>query len=270
MPAKSPVPMMIAAGVGALVGALLTTFGFLMLGGDDDVKPVASAAPSASAPPAEPEKPKLTEAELAASGDKAALKKVEAKSEKERSVDEAVAIHSARPVAKRKEIDELVRKMGLTESFSLDKETKKKVRAFAKDREVANHMLKSLAQMKGTTGADHLYAVWTKTRGKTDSSELARELLNTKEVRKKATLALTVTLDLKEATGKEPPDCEKTKAALPKVAQSGDRRAVGTVIRLNIKTGCGKKDRDDCYACLRDTDLVREAANAASRRKSPL
>jgi hypothetical protein len=270
-PARSPIPMMIAAFSGAAVGALLTAFGFLMLGGDpaDDHLAASAAAPSASAPEPEAKKPEPTTTELAADGDKKALAKLEAKDEKKRAAAEVLAIHSARAVAKRKEIDELTRKMELVESFAFDKETKGRVREFAADREVGNYMLERLSAMKGSWGTDHLYDVWIKTTGKTESSELARELLSATDVRSKASPALSALLDLKELSSLDAPDCEKSKPILEKLKEKGDQRCLGTVMRMNVKTGCGEKKRDDCWACVRSTDLIKDAVGEAARRKAP-
>ncbi|HMR06167.1 MAG TPA: hypothetical protein PKA88_10320 [Polyangiaceae bacterium] len=270
-PARSPVPMMIAAFSGAAVGALLTAFGFLMLSGDPAAeKPVASAAvPSASAPEPVEKKPELTPTQLAAQGDKAALKKLEAKDEKQRSSEEVVAIYSGRAAQKRKEIDELVRKMGLVETYAFDPENKRRVRDFAADREVGNYLLNGLAKMEGSWGVDHLYDVWIKTPGKTESSELARELLGTSEQRAKASPGLRALLELKELSALDAPDCEKAKPLLETLKEKGDQRCLGTVMRMNIKTGCGEKKRDDCWACLRKSDEIKDAVGQAAKRKAP-
>ena len=47
--------------------------------------------------------------------------------------------------------------------------------------------------------------------------------------------------------------CEQRRAQVEALAELGDQRALPLLTRLasRPRTGCGKKKRDDCYACLR-------------------
>src|SRR5262249_7465252 len=97
-----------------------------------------------------------------------------------------------------------------------------------------------------TLGPDLLYEVVASPKGRTETAQLAEDLLAAKEVRDKASPALALTLDLRAAQ-----QCEDYKALLPRAAEVGDRRAIPTLAKLTSKKGCGDTKRDDCFECLR-------------------
>jgi hypothetical protein len=100
---------------------------------------------------------------------------------------------------------------------------------------------------------------------RTDTTELARSLLYSPEVRPQASPALAVALDLRLAES-----CEQYQAVLPNALKDGDRRALHLLAKLTPKHGCGAKKRDDCYACLRaKSDELSATINAVKSRRAP-
>src|SRR5262249_28807071 len=115
------------------------------------------------------------------------------------------------------------------------------LRKFTADPDTANEALSAMAALPGPVGPDLLYAVWTGTTGKTDVTELAQALVYSKDVRPKASPALSVALDLRAAQ-----TCEQNRDLLPRVLNDGDQRALASLAKLNKKTGCGPTKLQDC------------------------
>lgn len=132
------------------------------------------------------------------------------------------------------------------------------------DAETAREALAAMAALEGPVGADLLYEAWTGTPARNDATELARALVYSKDVRPKASPALAVALELRQAE-----TCEQFKVALPKALKDGDRRSLHLLVKLANKRGCGPKKSQDCYACLRDSaDELAATINAVKARRS--
>jgi hypothetical protein len=135
----------------------------------------------------------------------------------------------------------------------------------AADAETAREALAAMAALEGALGADLLYEVWTGTPVRNDATELARALVYSTDVRPKASPALAVALELRQAE-----TCEQFQTALPKALKDGDRRALHLLLKLGNKRGCGPKKSQDCYACLRAApDELAATINAVKSRRSP-
>ena len=135
----------------------------------------------------------------------------------------------------------------------------------ASDERTAPEALAALAALETPMAADLLYEVWTGTLVRTDATELARALLYSKDLRAKASPALSVALDLRRAE-----DCEQTKAILPEALKDGDRRSLHLLGKLTSKRGCGPKKSADCYACLRSLgDELSATISAVKSRRAP-
>ncbi|HVJ14893.1 MAG TPA: hypothetical protein VM686_05610 [Polyangiaceae bacterium] len=128
----------------------------------------------------------------------------------------------------------------------------------------APEALRALASMQGSAGADLLYEIWIGTKERTTATELARELLYSREVRSKASPALDVVLDLRTAQG-----CEQQRGLLPSATKHGDQRALPLLGKLLREQGCGPSKRQDCYACLRSGDELNKAIKSVNRRIAP-
>ena len=267
-PRRSAAPLAIAAVFGLIVGGALTAIGMVLFQSPPRAaKPAASASAKSAAPPPSASasaKPELSPIERAAQGQKDAVAELEKMPREERTAEQDLALASARAVDKRKQIDELGRKIKLVPKLGRDRNTKKKLEELAADREVGNDALAMLSKLPGPVGPDLLYMIWTRTSRKTDTTELAEQLLYSKDVRPKASDALSVALDLRVED-----DCDKMKKLLERAQDKADRRSVVPIVHLNVKRGCGPKKTDDCWACLRKTTLVKDALKAASRNAPP-
>lgn len=136
---------------------------------------------------------------------------------------------------------------------------------FAEDPRTSTDALSAISALDSPTNADLLYEVWTRTPVRTDTTDLARALVYSMDVRPKASPALSVALDLRLAER-----CEQYKAILPRALKDGDRRSAHLLLKLSAKRGCGPKKRDDCYACLRDqADELAATINAVKSRRPP-
>ncbi len=135
----------------------------------------------------------------------------------------------------------------------------------AADPRTARDALGAMAAVEPPIGADLLYEVWAGTTERSDTTELARTLLYSTNLRGTASPALSVALELRSAE-----TCEQFKALLPKALKEGDRRSLHPLTKLNSKRGCGAKKADDCYACLRDQkDELTATINATKSRRPP-
>jgi hypothetical protein len=124
--------------------------------------------------------------------------------------------------------------------------------------------LELLAQIPSPEGPEFLYRIWSSSTRRTPVTGLVDGLLGTKEVRDHAAPALQVLLDLRQAKS-----CEEHLALLGRVIESGDRRAIPALAKLQAQRGCGPRSQDDCYPCLRAGDSLDTALRAARERAAP-
>ncbi|MET0792509.1 MAG: hypothetical protein ABW061_13390, partial [Polyangiaceae bacterium] len=236
-------------------------------------EPSASATPVLPAPAPPPpvlsasadEKPKpLSLLERVASGDDAAIKELSAKPLPDLRVEEAISLslgQSAQDVrAARALRDRVDHDPGLIK----DPEVLAQLRRNTDDPETARDALAAMANVPGPISADLIYEVWTATSARTTATDLARSLIYSKEVRAKASKALAVALDLRDAD-----TCEKNRDLLPKATSDGDHRASHLLNKLTRKYGCGPNKRQDCNACLRDGKALDDAIKAVKARREP-
>jgi len=126
-----------------------------------------------------------------------------------------------------------------------------------------------VATALGAGGADLLYDLWERNKT-TDAalSKLAKAQLEGEAVRKNASEALKIALELPKAKTE---GCKAVKALLPRIRESGDVRVVPVLTRLADRRGCGFLGLRDCFECLRTArgkDLA-DAKKAASERPAP-
>ena len=227
------------------------------------VLPVPSLVPTP--PPSADEKPKpLTLLERVATGDDAAIKELSAKPLADLRVEEAISLslgQSAQDVrAARALRDRVDHDPGLIK----DAEVLAQLRRYIDDPETARDALAAMANVPSPISADLIYEVWTATAQRTTATDLARSLIYSKEVRAKASKALAVALDLRDAD-----TCEKNKELLPRATSDGDRRSYHLLNKLTRKYGCGASKRQDCYACVRGGTDLDDALKAVKPRREP-
>ena len=85
--------------------------------------------------------------------------------------------------------------------------------------------------------------------------------LRSAEYQKRFTPALAVAVALRFTT-----TCPQRAALLPRAKDLGDERALGYLNMYRATTGCGKKQREDCYACLRADTRLDDAITAIKLR----
>ncbi len=275
--ANRPVPLWAVLAPVLVLTAMLAALFVGVLGGSSspasEASPVASGSaepvdPSRASAPATGEKASnLSLLERAATGDPSALSSLEQKKPKDLATDEAIALargRVARDVAAAKKLRE---RLAADPGLAKDKKIIADLLRFAHGRETSQESLATMAALPGPLSADLVYEVWTGTAERSDATELAHAILLGKDVRPKASPALSVTLDLREAT--EAMKCEESKALLSKAIDQGDKRALVPINRLARKTGCGPNKKLDCYPCLREDDLIKRAFNAVRVRREP-
>jgi hypothetical protein len=195
----------------------------------------------------------------------ATLSELEARPPESLSVSELLRVAEGRAQRRVSDARALGEKLDQDPALAADKSTQIELLRLARDSETAREALGALARLKSPLGADLLYEVWTGTPVRTDSTELARALVNSADGRLQASPALLVALDLRAAQS-----CEAVKAVLPRALKDGDRRSLGPLTKLLGKRGCGPSKSEDCYACLRDQpDELTATLSAAKSRRAP-
>ncbi len=240
-------------------------------------EPSASVTVAASAPlplplPPPPvvsassdEKPKpLTLIERAALGEDAAVKQLGAKSASDLRVAEAISLSLGQSAQNLRAARALRDRVDHDPGLIKDPEVLAQLRRYSDDPETARDALAAMASVPGPISADLIYEVWTATASRSASSDLARSLIYSKEVRAKASKALAVALDLRDAES-----CEKNRELLDRVSADGDRRSFHLLNKLTRKYGCGPTKRQDCYACLRDGKDLDAALKVVKTRREP-
>lgn len=214
---------------------------------------------------AEAKKPPPTELELAALGDPRAVDALQKLDPTSLSIEQALALSQGRAAEKKLALSHLrstIEKQGGTP----DADTIKRMVEFARDVDTAREVIGMFATLPGPIGPDLLYEFATDKKTTPELAKLADQLLLNKAVRPKASPALAMALDLREAT-----TCEVRRTLLEKAPEVGDRRMLATTVSLIKKTGCGDNKRDDCNPCLRDDNskVLRTALGKVQARKAP-
>jgi hypothetical protein len=209
-----------------------------------------SQAPSAVAPPTE-KSPTLAE--------------LEARPPESLTASEVLRVAEGKSLRRLTDAKELRDRIESNPALLSDKPVQAELLRLARDTETAPQALSTLSSVKSPLGADLLYEVWTGTAARSESTELARALLFSADVRPRASPALSVALELRAAQS-----CERYQAILPSALKDGDRRSFGPMTKLSNKRGCGPKKTEDCFACLRGApDELTATINAVKSRRAP-
>lgn len=193
------------------------------------------------------------------------ITELEAKPPGSLSARELVLLADARSERERGAASALRQKVEANPALASDSNVQNELLRFANDDRTARDALAAMAALEPPVGADLLYEVWTRTPERSDTTELARALLYSADLRPKTSPALAVALALRAAES-----CEQYRAILPEALKLGDRRAVHLLTKLNVKRGCGPKKNEDCFACLRAAkDELSATINAVKSRHPP-
>ncbi len=212
--------------------------------------------------------PKLAELIARASmGDHDALEALEARDPRKRSAGEWLALGRGRMQVDREKaaLAAYEKALDLDPSLSKDETLLRHVRRAAAHDETAAEALRIAAIRLGSAGADILYSVWVSTKAKTPTTQLAKQLVYSPDVLRKASPALGVALALRKAS-----TCEDYKKLLPRATLSGDTRAYRILAPLQVKNGCGPGKKDDCYPCLRGSSALDDALSACRGHREPI
>jgi serine/threonine-protein kinase len=101
--------------------------------------------------------------------------------------------------------------------------------------------------------ATEIVKLWVRTRADT--------WLRSADFSKVATPALSVAVALRFST-----NCPQRSALLPRAKTDGDARSLGYLNQYRATTGCGRRHRDDCYACLRSDSRLADTIAAIHDR----
>jgi hypothetical protein len=193
------------------------------------------------------------------------IAELEAKAPEALSARELVLLAEARSEQQQAAANALWHKIEGNPALAKDSAVTSDLTRMAGDERTARAALAGMAALESPTGADLLYEIWTATAQRSDTTELARALLYSPDVRPKTSPALAVALALRAADS-----CEQYQAILPQALKDGDRRSLHLLSKLNGKHGCGPKKAADCYACLREhSDELTATINAVKSRRPP-
>ena len=246
-------PLAVGAGVGIGVYAF--------------APPKPSMAPVSTAPKCPPAAPSVapptTLVERAVVGDFKAVDELKAKAPSTRTAEETLALARGRSHNKAAALEGFGVEIKKNPDLLSDKDKLQRLRDFLTDRETTNQAAAIVVGLPGPLGPDLLYDVSAGAKTKNDTTQLAEDLLATKEVREKASPALGITLDLRGAD-----KCEDFKDLLVRAHDTADRRAMPTLAKLAGKRGCGDNKLGDCYECLRPLDKDKEAIDLGKAIKA--
>jgi hypothetical protein len=68
---------------------------------------------------------------------------------------------------------------------------------------------------------------------------------------------------------REAKGCSALRELLPRARAQADERSLGSLKRLQAKSGCGFLSMEDCYGCLRGDGLLEPTLSAVSERPAP-
>jgi len=60
--------------------------------------------------------------------------------------------------------------------------------------------------------------------------------------------------------------CQQKYGLLLRAKDAGDERALAYIKQYKNTTGCGRRHRDDCYACMRADSRLKDTIDAISAR----
>ena len=182
------------------------------------------------------------------------------------SIEQALALSQGRAAVKRLALTHLKSTIE-KQNGSPDVETIKRLVQFARDADTSREVIGLFATLTGSAGPDLLYEFANDKKLQPELAKLAEQLLLNKQVRTKASAALAMALDLRDAT-----TCESRLALLEKAPDVGDRRMLNVSSSFIKKTGCGDNHRADCNPCMRadNSKVLRTALAKIQNRKPPM
>lgn len=204
----------------------------------------------------------------AEAGDTAALEELEARPDGDRSARQWFVLGVARVDHGRPEagLSAYLRAIEAEPSYASKWTLVSDIAALTDHPDAWEDALRAAAALPGPEGADILFSKWVSTPDRTPSTELAKELLESDGVRARASEAVKIAIDLRNAHGRA---CEERRALLPRAVRYADTRSLRPLLILNTRHGCGISKRSDCFPCLREDNQLDRAIEAAKGRMEP-
>jgi serine/threonine-protein kinase len=162
---------------------------------------------------------------------------------------------------------EAIREAGLwiaaDATAAADQKLEEDVRNAALVKETQDDAFDLLESKMGSLGVDILYDVAYGTSGKMypAAATRAKRSLAANDVRGRASPALAVLLDLREAKS-----CDTKHGLLERVRDQGDARVLPLLQQYQTTRGCGFLGVADCYPCMRKDDLLGDTVTAVGMR----
>jgi hypothetical protein len=200
----------------------------------------------------------------ARNGDERAIGVLEHQPPEARGTEEALAIAAGKVAQEIGTVSKLRARLASDPGLAKDPKVIADLRRMAQEPDTSRDALAAMAALPGPISADLLYDAWTSTPDRSSTTELAQALLMGRDVRPKASPALAIALDLRQAE-----TCEQNAKVLERAVDVGDKRSFAPITRLLRRNGCGPTKKDDCYVCLRDGDLLKRALTAVKMRREP-
>jgi hypothetical protein len=208
--------------------------------------------------------PNPSRVERARQGDLDSLKALELVPVADRTPEDCAAIAVGHTALTRSAVEKLGRDLGQKPELLQDRNVLAQLFGYASDPLSAEAALPILARIDDALGPDMLYEIWKHDRHPSSRS-LAEDLLSTRAVQKRASKELELVLDLEREER-----CDKVQKLLEKAGEKVDRRVLPRLKVLEAEDGCGEKKQEDCFPCLRSTDLLEKTrAQAEKRKKQP-
>ncbi len=138
------------------------------------------------------------------------------------------------------------------------------VRLATKDAATAVKAVTVAAESLGERGVNILFSTWADTARRTNATALAERYLKQDDVLSKASTAVKLALEVREVEG-----CDQVRKLLASVRDEGDTRTLRPLAKMRATKGCGDHQRDDCWPCLREDNLLEDAIAAAAKRIGP-
>lgn len=195
-------------------------------------------------------------------GDQEAVAELESRRAERLDVEQHLALARGQMLHKRSSVVALGAEIARQPALGAQRDTWLELRSAAWDPVVYPEALEIIASLPGTAAADLLYDVWVGTSKRSPGTELAERLLYTDRVRRNASPALQVALDLRRAKS-----CAEIAPLLRRATESADRRSLHLLIRLGDPKRCGKGSYE-CRCVLGNQDL-RRAVTEAKKRPAP-
>lgn len=200
----------------------------------------------------------------ASRGEESALQKLTAKTPRERTLEEVVALSEGRVQTERDEAWAAGILFASQNFESVSSEQIQLMLSIVGDPRTFREGLLSLAKIQHPIGADLIYQASRNYRHLPEVAAMAEELLGTQAVRAQASPELTIVIDSLAVK-----DCGAVQALLERTLTDGDSRAVRHLVQFAERSGCGVGGQEDCYSCLRASDLLTRALRSAQDRRAP-